>query len=228
MLERNLAEKVMKERGYESVSHNESGGVISALNFVKQLNDQITIYAKVELKQECVSLSFVELKYFCQLCCNRFAFDHRDFEKYEQILMIYAAKCLDVDVFQVLALLPLKVDGVNDGVNDGVKPKKDIKERKRELWDEVVAVGKKRNYSKDQCLAFYNHWVAMNPGGVKMQFEIIRTRKGVFDVGGRMATWMKNDKDWASAKKNVVEKKAEQQDQEKVSKKPSLKKDEVF
>jgi hypothetical protein len=207
----NKAKEIMKARGYTDVSHTQSGDVITSVNFIKYLNDEIRVHANVVLKSEDVTLSFVELKHFCELKCGRFALDHKDFEKFEQIMMIYAAKCLDVDVFQVLALLPLKVEGVTAEVK---KDKKDVKTRKREFWDEVVAIGKKRSYPKDSCLKFYEYWTQMNTGGVKMQFEIMKAKKGVFDVGGRLVTWMKNDKEWANEKKSFVDKKVDKQNQE--------------
>lgn len=204
--------KTMRDRGYEDVSHTQTGDTITTINFVKYLNDEIRIHANLELKSESVTLSFVEMKHLCELKCGRFAYDHKDFEKFEQIIMAYAAKCLDIDVFQVLALLPLKNDTVNDTVK---KEKKDVKTRKREFWDEVVNIGKKRNYPKDSCKKFYDYWTMMNTGGVKMQFEITKAKKGVFDIGGRLVTWMKNDNDWASEKKTFVDKKVDTQNKEK-------------
>lgn len=221
-----VAKEIMKVRGYTEVSHIQNGDTITGVNFIKPLNDKITLHANVELKSSSVTLSFVELKYFCELRCHRFAFDHKDFEKYEQIIMIYAAKCLDIDVFQTLSALNFinKGEGLNNGVK---KEKKDVKTRKREFWDAIVAIGKKRNYPKDSCLKFYEYWTQMNPGGVKMQFEIMKAKKGVFDVGGRMATWMKNDKEWATEKRSFVDKKVDKQNQEtQVSQ--TINKDEVF
>lgn len=211
MITKEQAITSMRQRGYEDVSHTQTADVVTSINFVKYLNDEIRIHANVSLKGEDVTLSFVEMKHLCELKCGRFAFDHRDFEKFEQVLMAYAAKCLDIDVFQVLALLPLKT-----GPAEEAKPKKkDVKERKREFWDEIVAIGKKRNYPKDGCKKFYDYWTQMNTGGVKMQFEITKAKKGVFDIGGRLATWMKNDKDWTFEKKTIVDKKVDTQNKEK-------------
>lgn len=205
------AKEIMKARGYTDVSHTQSGDVITSVNFIKYLSDEIRIHANVVLKSEDVTLSFVELKHLCELKCGKFAFNHKDFEKFENILKIYVAKCLDVDVFQVLALIPLKTEGATEVVK---KEKKDVKIRKREFWDEIAAIGKKRNYPKNSCLKFYEYWIQMNSGGVKMQFEITKSKKGVFDVGGRLATWMKNDKEWAVEKKNFVDKKIDKQNAE--------------
>lgn len=213
MLNKDDVLKIMKNRGYESTSHNESGNVIVAINFIKHLKNELIIHAKVTLKSETVSLSFVELKYFCQLSIEQFAFDHKDFEKYEQILMIYAAKCLDVEVFQVLALLPIK--------NQEVKPeKKDIKTRKRELWDKIVVEGKEKKYQKEMCLEFYNYWTEMNEGGRKMRFEMER----IFDIKRRLTTWLSHDKKWS---KTFVDQKIEKQDKE-VNKSTSIKKKDLF
>ena len=211
MITKEQAMTAMKERGYEDVSHTQTGDTITTINFVKYLNDEIRVHANVELKSESVTLSFVEMKHLCELKCGRFAYDHRDLDKFEQIIMAYAAKCLDIDVFQVLALLPLKTGSVEEPKTK----KKDVKERKREFWDEIVKIGKKRNYPKDSCKKFYEYWTMMNSGGVKMQFEITKAKKGVFDIGGRLVTWMKNDNEWAFEKKTFVDKKVDTQNKEK-------------
>lgn len=215
----------MKERGYQDVSRIQTNNEIVAINFIKRINEQISLHAKITLKSEKVDLSFVELKYFCQLCTTGFAFDHPDFEKYENILTIYAAKCLDIDVFQVLEASRF-LNKIEE-TKPEEKPKKDIKTRKREFWDVIVDIGKKRNYPKDGCKAFYDYWVQMNVGGNKLAFEIMKAKKGVFDVGGRMATWFKNDKTWKEEKINFVDKKIQKQDKEKETK-TLVKKEEIF
>jgi hypothetical protein len=213
-LEKDNVNKIMKGRGYTSVSHNETGGEVTNINYLKMVVEgQLSLHAKVNLKKECISLYVPGLKYFCQISAENFQFDHPDFAKYEQIMTMYGAKCMELDVFGMLDSLK-KVEGVNDGVTEGVKEKKTLAIRKREFWDTIVEIGKKRNYPKDSCKAFYDYWTQANEGGVKMQFEIMKVRKGVFDIGGRLATWMKNDKNWASANKNFVEKKADQQNKE--------------
>lgn len=202
---------LMTSRGYELVASFESGGETTGVALIKRLNDELTIHAKVSLKDASVVLEFLELKYFCKIAAQGIALTHPDFEKYEQIIMAYAAKCLEIDVFQVLALLPLKRESLAQKPATE-SPKKDLAIRKREFWDQIVSIGKKRDYPKAGCKAFYEYWIQKNNGGTKMQFEITKVKKGVFDVGGRLATWMKNDKEWASSKKNFVEKKAEAQD----------------
>lgn len=221
----NKAIEIMGKRDYTNTSHIQTRDEITAVNFVKKLSDDITIYAKVELKSQTVVLSFSELKYLCELQCGHFDINHPEFAKFESTMLIYAAKCMDVDVFQVLALLPLKNESSKGGATKNMK--KDIKTRKREFWDEIVSIGKTKGYPKDSCLKFYEYWTQMNTGGVKMLFEITKAKKGVFDVARRLVTWMKNDKEWEFQKKSFVDKKIEKQNEEThVSK--TINKEDVF
>jgi len=220
-MEKEIAILKMKERGYESTSINMSGEEITSVNFIKRISAILAIHAKVKLKSETVSLYFVELKYFCKLSAEDFDLHHKDFEKYEQIICMYAAKCLDIDIFGILDSLKPKPNKNLEAVKEFLKidqspksQKKDIKERKREFWDEIVKIGKDRKYPKEECKLFYIYWTQMNPGGIKLNFEITKAKKGVFDIGGRLATWMKNNKEWTTAIKNVIEKKAEKQNKE--------------
>jgi hypothetical protein len=220
---REEALKIMEKRGYESISHSQSGDEIVSINFIKPLNDQITIHAKVELKSASITLSFRELKYFCELRCHSIAYDHKDFEKYEQIMMIYVAKCLDIDVFSTLtAWRFINGDGFEEKP-EAKQPKKNVKERKRELWDKIVVYGKQKNYSQKMCLAFYNYWTEMNEGGKKMRFEMQK----VFNVEGRLRTWASKDEEYNMRTKNFVEQKVEKQNKETETSK-TLKKSELF
>lgn len=203
----------MKARGYDPVSENISnkgfGGVQAIdVNFIKHITGEITLHAKVKLNPETVCLSFVELKYFCQLSANGFDLHHKDFEKYEQIISMYAAKCLDIDVFGVLNSMKPK------------PPEEDFTIRKRKLWDKIVAEGKVKKYDKETCLEFYGYWTEKNEKGKLMRFEMEK----IFDIPRRLQTWLSKDKKWA---KNFIDKKEEKQNKEMEVKK-QIKKDERF
>lgn len=215
MLDKEYVFDVMKERGYGSpLSTFESKGEIIAYNFIKRITSEVTIHAKVTLKSNSISLSFVELRYFCQLLADGFAFDHKDFEKYEQIICMYAATCINLDVLKILDDLKKTVEPPKEK-----KPVKELSVRKRELWDQIAVVGKTKNYQKDMCLEFYNYWTEMNPAGKKMRFEMEK----IFDIGRRLVTWGKNDIRWS---KTFIDKKVEEQDKQKESTK--INKNDIF
>jgi hypothetical protein len=218
MIDKETVIKIMKDRGYDLMSECMTAGETSAVNFISHITDEVTIHAKVRLKSETVLLSFVELKYFCNLIVGEFDLHHKEFEKYEQVLVTYAAQCVGLDVFAILDKLKPKA------VEEVTAPKKDevpIKVRKRALWDEVVKVGKDKSYHKDMCLEFYDHWTEMNPGGKKMRFEMQK----IFDVEKRLRTWLSNDKKWS---KTFVDKKVEQQNKEVTKEVTKIKKEDLF
>jgi len=100
------ANAIMKQRGYSAVSHNESGGIITKINYVRlfPVNDEqgMTLYSTVNLVKATIDLSFITMKRACQLIIPSLAYDHKLFEEFEQILLIYAAKCSDVSPFTIL------------------------------------------------------------------------------------------------------------------------------
>lgn len=224
--------ELMKVRGYGQVSEAGSGVWVG---FSKDMNG-IWMSAQVDLIKESVEMSGGILKMLCEIKTLSFDLHHKRFEEFEKMLYFYAKVCSYIDTFTederfIRRYTEVALDEypvtISDTVSDTVKKieKKDIKTRKREFWDGIVEIGKKRNYPKNSCKEFYDHWIQMNPGGVKLQFEITKAKKGVFDIGGRMATWMKNDKEWASGKKDFVEKKAEIQNKEIATTKTINKKD---
>lgn len=221
------ARDVMKKRGYNEVSVNMSGDVVTTINFVKHFGG-IILHASAHLKNKSVSLYFVDLKYLCELSAKNFAFDHKDFEKYEQIITMYAAKCMDIDVFQILDDLKGTITSIDEPPTPTVdEPKKDIKERKRNFWDVIAQYGKEKGYSKEMCLAFYNYWTEMNENGKKLRFEIEKTRSGVFDIKGRLRTWKSNEVKFNSRFKDRDDKRAEKQDKETKATK-TINKNELF
>ncbi len=200
-LTQKAAEELMHERGYSVTSLMQTGGITTGINFVKNING-INLHAKVVLNRESIDLSCVDLQYLCCLNINSVSFYHKDLAHFEQVILMYAAKCQDIDVFETLkALQPAAKE-----------PVKTIEQRKIDLQKLVKEIAKKRGYPIEECKKFHQYWTQINPGGKKMQFEITKAKKGVFDVGGRLATWFKNNSEWEDAKKTVVEKKTVEQD----------------
>ena len=72
-----------------------------------------------------------------------------------------------------------------------VQPSKPLEERKREFYDSLRPyVGK---YDNAMLRDFYDYWSESNDGGTKMRWEIAKTRGGTFSIGGRLATWKRNE-----------------------------------
>ena len=82
-----------------------------------------------------------------------------------------------------------KEDGAEIAVK--VQPSKPLEERKREFYDSLRPyVGK---YDNAMLRDFYDYWSESNDGGTKMRWEIAKTRGGTFSIGGRLATWKRNE-----------------------------------
>lgn len=195
--------KKMRDRGYEEVSVIQSGGEVASINFVKRLSQpNLGIHANVQLKRESVTLSFVELAYFCQLSMPDISFDHPDFAKYEQILSTYAAKCLDIQPIEIL----------NNWKETGVK--KTLETRLDEFKKKVITIGKEKGYTPDVCKAFFNYWSETNDDGRKMRWEIAKSKGGVFNIERRLITWLGKDKEFNAKFADRDEKKAQKQNEE--------------
>ena len=68
---------------------------------------------------------------------------------------------------------------------------KPLEERKQEFYDSLRQyVGK---YDKEMLRDFYDYWSESNDGGTKMRWEIAKTKGGTFSIGGRLATWKRNE-----------------------------------
>ena len=77
------------------------------------------------------------------------------------------------------------------GIAVKVQPSKPLEERKREFYDSLRPyVGK---YDNAMLRDFYDYWSESNDGGTKMRWEIAKTRGGTFSIGGRLATWKRNE-----------------------------------
>ena len=75
------------------------------------------------------------------------------------------------------------------------KSKKDIDQRSNEFHLEVLGYGAKQQPMIDPTIieAFVNYWTEKNRSGTKMLFETKKT----FEISKRMATWLKNNKEWS-------------------------------
>ena len=68
---------------------------------------------------------------------------------------------------------------------------KPLEERKQEFYDSLRQyVGK---YDREMLRDFYDYWSESNDGGTKMRWEIAKTKGGTFSIGGRLATWKRNE-----------------------------------
>lgn len=70
------------------------------------------------------------------------------------------------------------------------KPK-NLEERKHEFGLSLVPYIEK--YGKEMIRDFFDYWSEVSDGGNKMAWEKARTKKGTFNIAGRLATWKKNE-----------------------------------
>ncbi len=71
------------------------------------------------------------------------------------------------------------------------KASKPLDERKRDFYDSLRPyVGK---YDKAMLRDFYDYWSESNDGGTKMRWEMAKAKGGTFSLGGRLATWKRNE-----------------------------------
>lgn len=239
-MEKRDAIRIMIDRGYELVA--EIGD--DKLEFGKKVNE-LHLYCLVRYEKETCELSFPELKYSCTLTSNCYRIDHKDFDKFENVLYLYAQTCNIVDV--LMDDLDLKRDiakGVmvefaqqKMGLDKNSKPlsppepiekpkveKKSIEERKKDFWNEILPIAKDKGYEKDMCIGFYNYWTEMNNGGKKMRFEMEK----IFDVNRRLTTWLQNDKKWLSPWKTKQQELEKNQQQELITVKETASRKELF
>jgi len=92
-------------------------------------------------------------------------------------------------------------DTVTVNVNDTVK--KDIEERKTDFANKLALY--KDKYSNDMLLNFFGYWSEHNERGKKMRFEMSKNQP--FNIGRRLGTWKKNDKQYGGNKKDSTENK---------------------
>jgi hypothetical protein len=214
-----IADELMKSRGYSGSTMISDSTKGRTCYYQKQISSLgAAIHASVNVWSEQIELSFIQLKFLVTLSTGKFDVYHKDFERYEQIILTYAAICVEVNPFDVL-------NEWKGEEKEPPAPKKTIKERKAELWEKVRQNGKKKDYAKEMCLAFYNYWTEMNEGGKKMRFEMEK----VFDTPKRMVTWHSNNINSSfKGKKNFYEQKIEAQNKIATAKTPVTNKSELF
>ena len=80
---------------------------------------------------------------------------------------------------------------------------KDIDKRQDKFIEKVNNIIKEKKYSNDETDNFVGFWTERNTSNTKMRFELQQT----FDIGRRLATWVKNNKEWKINKKEIAERK---------------------
>lgn len=229
---REQADEIMTKRGYTSVSHNQSGDVVTKVNYVRVIvveghDTPLHIYCTINLIKASADISFVELRRMCQLLLNSIAYNHPDFDQFEQILAVYAAKCIGIEPVEILnGWLKTVPEREEEHVDDFWEPvtappaapivkedkpeKKDIKTRKREFWDTVKPIAQQRGWDKDQTLKFYNYWTEESKSGKKFR----RENEQFFDINKRMSTFDRFDNERVKARVSYQVNKATSQNAE--------------
>ena len=76
-----------------------------------------------------------------------------------------------------------------------------IDKRQDKFIEKVNTVIKEKKYKSDEVDNFVGFWTERNNSNTKMRFELQQT----FDISRRLATWVKNNKDWKINKKGKNE-----------------------
>jgi len=79
----------------------------------------------------------------------------------------------------------------------------DIDKRQYKFIEKVNEVIKEKKYTNDETDNFIGFWTERNNSNTKMRFELQQT----FDIGRRLLTWVKNNKEWKINKKEKNERK---------------------
>lgn len=66
-------------------------------------------------------------------------------------------------------------------------PPKGLEQRKHEFGQRLIPYV--QEYGKEMVREFYDYWSEVSDGGSKMAWEKTLTRKGTFNIAGRLATW---------------------------------------
>lgn len=190
------AEVVMNERGYKKTA-NSNGSLGEAYFFLKPVDKKISLHAFVNITNQQVQLDFCGmLDMGIKMMTEEFYIGTNVFENFENALLKYLRICLDQNGEEITLKTGVEQPGVVDKVvvATPVPVKKDAKERAKDFWLAIRAVGKEKGYEKEFCLEFYEYWISMNAGGKKMRYEMEK----VFDLPRRLNTWLKNDQKWNS------------------------------
>jgi len=212
-------DQIMKERGYSHVADSGSGDSRYYLKMIDAEGKEFAVHLAVNLNTFRAFISFTQFTNLLTLVSTEFIVnDNRDFELRENGIIVYASKCIDVDVKDVLDKWK------NSSTQEVKAPKKTIEERKKEFWLKVRDIAKPKGYSKEMAKAFYDYWSEKNESGRKMRFEL----QDVFDISRRLKTWDMNDKNRIASKKNFVEQKIEKQNEDKKAVSVNKKREELF
>lgn len=84
---------------------------------------------------------------------------------------------------------PLENDAETPVVSVPAKPKT-LEERRQEFYNSLIPYVEK--YGREMVRDFYNYWSEVSDGGHKMAWEKAMTRKGTFNIAGRLAKWKQN------------------------------------
>ncbi|QDP48466.1 MAG: hypothetical protein Unbinned6747contig1000_24 [Prokaryotic dsDNA virus sp.] len=84
---------------------------------------------------------------------------------------------------------------------------KDIDKREDKFIEKVNSIIKEKKYSNEETDNFVGFWTERNTSNTKMRFELQQT----FDIGRRLSTWVKNNKDWKIKDKKVKNERKEMQ-----------------
>ncbi len=79
----------------------------------------------------------------------------------------------------------------------------EIDKRQDKFIDKVNEVIKEKKYTNEETNNFVNFWTERNNSNTKMRFELQQT----FDIARRLATWVRNNKEWKIDKKEKNERK---------------------
>ena len=71
-----------------------------------------------------------------------------------------------------------------------INEKKDITERAKDFYNELVPFVISGQYPKEMVRAFYDYWSEPNQTKTKMRFEMMQT----WSTSGRLSTWARKDK----------------------------------
>jgi hypothetical protein len=235
----------MKSRGYSNTATNANSDI---LFFLKKFPDgQIHLHATVWITKQTVELDTTAvLDLGIALYCQGIQMDVMKFERFEETIYNYAYLCFygtqptgstmainlsnptgSVHTGSSPADTGTEGETVRGGKPGGVekaegKAKKPIKERKAEFWEKVKGVAKQKGYPKELAVVFYTYWTEDNKNGTRFRMEA----ETFFDTPKRFVTWIRNDKLWS--KQTFIEQKAEKQNEELKTRKPTLKNKDLF
>ena len=84
---------------------------------------------------------------------------------------------------------------------------KDIDKRQDKFIDKVNSIIKEKKYSNQETDNFVGFWTERNTSNTKMRFELQQT----FDISRRLATWVRNNKEWKIKNKKEVNERTKMQ-----------------